>query len=131
MSVSTAPPSALTQQAADEIAAAFRAGRPAREIRDGLVSHGGVDPHSASEWVRAVGNAYADAFGKIAQRRMLYGLLWAGGGTAVTVFTYLNASAGGTYLVAWGAVIFGIVDILRGLFGLAKVSGVRNAVRAL
>ena len=127
--ISTAPN--LTQQAADEIAAAFKSGQRAAQIREGLVSHGSVDPESARTWVQMVGNAYADAYAKVAQRRLLYGVLWAVGGTLVTFFTYVNASAGGTYLVAWGAIIFGIVDMIRGLVGLAKVAGIRNSVRAL
>lgn len=50
-------------------------------------------------------------------RHMLYGALWAIGGTVVTVATYEAASAGGTYVVAWGAILFGIIDFFRGLFG--------------
>jgi hypothetical protein len=56
-------------------------------------------------------------------RHMLYGILWAGGGTAVTVATYQAASAGGSYVVAWGAIAFGIYDFFRGLFGWMKYSG--------
>jgi len=51
------------------------------------------------------------------QRRMLYGILWAAGGTAVTIATYEAASEGGFFIVAWGAIIFGIIDFFRGLFG--------------
>lgn len=54
------------------------------------------------------------------KRHMLYGILWAGGGTAVTIATYEAASAGGFFIVAWGAIIFGIVDFFRGLFGWLK-----------
>lgn len=50
-------------------------------------------------------------------RHMLYGALWAIGGTVVTVWTYTAAASGGTYVVAWGAIAFGIFDFFRGLFG--------------
>ena len=63
---------------------------------------------------RKLANQYA--------RHMIYGILWAGGGTAVTVMTYSAASGGGTYVVAWGAIIYGIIDFFRGLFGWMKYS---------
>lgn len=54
------------------------------------------------------------------KRHMLHGILWAVGGTAVTVATYEAASEGGFYIVAFGAIIFGIIDFFRGLFGWLK-----------
>ena len=49
------------------------------------------------------------------KRHMLYGILWAAGGLAVTIATYEAASEGGWFIVAWGAIIFGIYDFVRGL----------------
>lgn len=54
------------------------------------------------------------------KRHMLYGILWAAGGTAVTIGTYEAASEGGWYIVAWGAIIFGVIEFFRGLFGWLK-----------
>jgi hypothetical protein len=51
------------------------------------------------------------------QRNMTYGALWCIGGTVVTGLTYAAASGGGTYVVAWGAIIFGGIQFLSGLFG--------------
>jgi hypothetical protein len=51
----------------------------------------------------------------IAKRNMTVGGLWCGGGIAVTAFTYASASGGGTYVVAWGAIIFGGYQFLKGL----------------
>jgi len=48
------------------------------------------------------------------RKNMLVGALWCGGGLAVTAITYSAASGGGTYLVTWGAVIFGAIQFLRG-----------------
>ena len=48
---------------------------------------------------------------------MLFGALWAVGGTIVTVFSYGSASGGGKYVVFWGAILFGVVDFLIGLNG--------------
>lgn len=49
------------------------------------------------------------------KRDMLVGGLWCGGGLAVTLVTYMAASGGGTYLVAWGAIIFGGWQFVKGL----------------
>ena len=48
---------------------------------------------------------------------MLYGGLWCGGGILVTVVTYCAASGGGTYVVAWGAIVFGAIRFFQGLAG--------------
>jgi hypothetical protein len=53
-------------------------------------------------------------------RHMLFGFLWAAGGTIVTAATYQAASGGGTYVIAWGAILFGIIDFFWGLFGWLK-----------
>jgi hypothetical protein len=53
-------------------------------------------------------------------RHMLYGLLWTIGGTLVTAITYGSAVSGsgsGHYLIAWGAILFGIIDFFRGFCG--------------
>ncbi len=51
-------------------------------------------------------------------RHMIFGLLWAVGGTVITVATYSAASnGGGRYVIAWGAIVFGIIDFFRGLIG--------------
>jgi hypothetical protein len=47
---------------------------------------------------------------------MLYGALWCIGGLVVTVISYSAANAGGRYVLAWGAIIFGAFQFLRGLF---------------
>jgi hypothetical protein len=58
------------------------------------------------------------------KRKMVSGFLWAAGGTIVTVATYSAASdGGGTYVIAWGAILFGIIDFFRGLFGWMKYKG--------
>lgn len=52
-----------------------------------------------------------------ANENMIYGALWCIGGLLVTIITYSAASeSGGTYVVAWGAVIFGAIQFFKGLF---------------
>ena len=60
------------------------------------------------------------ALAKAYARHMLYGILWAAGGITVTVAALTLSANGGTYIVAWGAIIFGIVDFFRGLSGWMK-----------
>jgi len=51
-----------------------------------------------------------------AQRQMIIGALWCIGGIAVTAATYSAASGpgGGSYVVAWGAILFGGLQFVRG-----------------
>ena len=55
-----------------------------------------------------------------ADNRIIYGALWFVGGILVTVCSYLSAARspyGGTYIVAWGAIVYGIWRISQGLSG--------------
>lgn len=54
----------------------------------------------------------------IGQKNMLHGALWCIGGIVVTATTYSSAVAhgGGTYFVAWGAILFGAIQFLQGAF---------------
>jgi hypothetical protein len=57
------------------------------------------------------------------QKNMLVGALWCIGGIVVTAVTYSNAStSGGTYFVAWGPVLFGGIQFLKGLFQVATAA---------
>ena len=53
----------------------------------------------------------------IGQRNMAVGALWCIGGLVVTAATYSSAaSSGGSYIVAWGPVLFGGWQFLKGFF---------------
>ena len=56
-----------------------------------------------------------------AQKNMLWGGLWCAGGILVTVATYSAASSGGTYLLAWGAILFGGVQFVKGLVDISRL----------
>ena len=47
-----------------------------------------------------------------------FGALWFVGGTVVTIATYSAASGGGRYVVAWGAILFGFIQMVSGLVQL-------------
>jgi len=67
-----------------------------------------------SEYLRAMAEE-AEAR-RVANRSILVGLAWLVLGIVVTVATYSSASQqGGTYLVAWGPVVYGLIQIVRGL----------------
>ena len=53
-------------------------------------------------------------------KNMGIGAAWALGGAAVTLATYSAASAGGTYLLAYGAIVIGGVQFVYGLYQYAK-----------
>ena len=57
------------------------------------------------------------------KKHMIYGALWFAGGTVVTVFTFATAKPGGSYWVAWGAMLFGLIDFFRGWIGWRKHRG--------
>lgn len=67
-----------------------------------------------------VDNILLEEAKKVATKKVAIGAAWAIGGGALTAITYNAASDGGTYLIFWGAIIFGIWDILRGLYWLAN-----------
>jgi len=54
----------------------------------------------------------------VGRKNMWVGGLWCVGGAVVTVGTYSFAASGGggTYFVAWGAVLFGGYQFLKGLY---------------
>ena len=47
---------------------------------------------------------------------MLYGALWFIGGVAVTAVTYAAATGGGTYVVTYGAILYGVIQFCVGLY---------------
>ena len=54
------------------------------------------------------------------RRNVRIGSLWLGGGTFVTIFSYLLAQGGGRYMLAWGAIVYGGFRLFKGLGQVAK-----------
>lgn len=114
----------ISEAVAEELAG----GKSKAAVTQELVKQGWpVD--SATEFVTSIEEAIAgyrespDGRNQIAAgyaKHMLYGALWIIGGAVMTAWTYSAASNGGTYVVTWGAIIFGIFDFLRGLIGWIK-----------
>jgi len=57
-----------------------------------------------------------------ASRQILYGFLWAAGGGIATYIGYNSAGMGDTYLVFYGAIGWGVIDMFRGIAGWLKYS---------
>jgi hypothetical protein len=85
------------------------------EIEDKLVERGlGREP--ARIVVGKLSEIRSQARAKAGSRNMAIGAAWCIGGVVVTAVTYSAASeGGGTYIVTWGAIIFGAVQFFRGL----------------
>jgi|GEM_PF-1513676 len=135
--VESSPADAETQAAAkqlgDFIARSLARGASEKQITKELVKHG-MGEDDAREAIAHAREAIAhvrvaiDEFKKTPQgraamrakflRHIVFGLLWCVGGTIVTVATYSSAwHGGGTYVVAWGAILFGGLELLYGLGG--------------
>lgn len=53
----------------------------------------------------------------LGRKNMITGALWCIGGIVVTIATYGAASSGGgTYIVAWGAILYGAVQLVTGIY---------------
>jgi hypothetical protein len=81
----------------------------------------GLDADAAATVVEKVDQARTSTLNRAGKRNMLFGASWCIGGIAVTAITYEAASqSGGTYLIAWGAILFGGIQFLHGLFQSAS-----------
>ena len=109
-----AQPATDNRQAIDAIyaqtAAHIQKGVSYEDIAAALVQQG-LDPESAALVIRQV----ADARREAGLRNAKVGAAWCIGGGLVTAITFASASGGGTYVVAWGAILFGAVQGFRGL----------------
>lgn len=88
----------------------MKSGSSPQQVQARLVEEG-LDQDSAA----IVVSNLVDVRSKAGRKNMLQGALWCLGGIVVTAATYSAASAGGTYMVAWGAIIFGAIQFFRGV----------------
>jgi hypothetical protein len=81
----------------------------------------GLSNETATIVANNANELYSKAVKSQANKDMLYGALWCIGGTIVTAITYSAASeGGGSYVVAWGAIIFGLVQFIKGAINSNK-----------
>lgn len=89
--------------------------RSATETVNALVDQG-LNTEQASTVVANIMQHIKTAKKSSGGKNMLFGALWCIGGTIVTAATYSAvAETGGTYVVAWGAILFGGIQFLYGM----------------
>lgn len=89
------------------------------EVKTALLEKG-LDENSATAVIDNLEREIEVARKNRANKDMLYGALWCVGGIVVTVVTMSAASGGGRYVVAWGAILFGGVQFVKGLINYSK-----------
>ncbi|MGH2377312.1 MAG: J domain-containing protein [Candidatus Limnocylindria bacterium] len=94
--------------------------RAAYDETQGVVSATALDVGIAPEVQR-----------EIARGQAIRGGLWLAGGGVVTAATYAATPPGGTYFLAWGPVLFGGFQFLRGISAYLGADGTTSRVRDL
>ncbi len=89
-------------------------GTPVAQI-ESILREKGIAPDVASSMVSDMLKTRAAMLREEGGRNMLQGALWCIGGILVTAMTYNMASEGDTYIVTWGAIVFGAIQFFRGL----------------
>jgi hypothetical protein len=94
----------------------MRNGASAQQVGATLIEKG-IDEKTAAAVVADLTRLRSEAVREAGRKNMVFGALWCGGGIAVTAATYgaASSSGGGSYVVAWGAIIFGAIQFGRGL----------------
>lgn len=117
------PPEPTPEQVAAAVygfaAELMRDGVPAIEIEQRLLGRG-LRPEDAATVVQNLHEARERGVRGAGRRNMLFGALWCVGGVVVTAATFNAAQAGGGYVVAWGAILFGAIQFVMGLTQAAR-----------
>jgi len=92
----------------------MRSGASGPEIQSMLVEKG-LNQEAAATVIENLTSMRSEAVRSAGRKNMLYGALWCIGGIVITAVTYTSARPGGTYLVTWGAIVFGAIQFFRGL----------------
>jgi hypothetical protein len=62
--------------------------------------------------------------------RMIRGGVWCIGGILITGLTYATAAPGGTYIIAWGAIIFGAMRFFQARSAIGKPTNTEDGLYA-
>lgn len=97
-------------------------GKSREEVKMALESKG-LNSEHAGVVAENIFKIRSHSYRKSGRKNMIFGALWCIGGFVVTAMTYsmaANSPTGGTYVVAWGAMVFGAVQFFIGVFEMAK-----------
>lgn len=78
-------------------------------------------PEKTGEEIEEVQQQGPEALESEARRNMLYGVLWCIGGLAFSYISYYLTEAGGRYVVATGAIVWGAIQAIKGLAAYLQV----------
>ena len=93
----------------------MRAGAGAPGVARVLADRG-LDRGPAASVVSRLERADREARREIGRKNMVQGAVWCFIGVAVTTMTFrMAAGGGGKVVVAWGAIVFGFIQFVRGL----------------
>ncbi len=101
----------------DYAAQRMMAGISHAQIEKDLIEKG-LDQEAAHTVVSNLNDMKSKAVRGAATKNMLIGGLICAVGTVITVWSYTaaaNNAQGGSYVVAWGAIIFGAIQFFRGV----------------
>ena len=93
----------------------IKKGLSAKQVENKLVEDG-LSQEVASTVVKKLFALRSKVIKDAAKRNMMIGAFWCIGGLIVTIGSYSAVSGGGRYVVAWGAMLFGGIQFLGGLF---------------
>jgi hypothetical protein len=87
-----------------------------------ILTKQGLKPETAATVVGDLEQIKSRAHRETGQRMMLAGAFWCVAGVVVTALTYSVAASagGGSFLVAWGAIVYGGIQIVRGFVEFVK-----------
>ncbi len=78
-------------------------------VRSRWFKLGEIDPNTVDPHCKPERNSRG-------QRSMIFGGLVCVVGILITAGTYASAEGGGTYFIAWGAIVFGAIQFFRGFY---------------
>jgi hypothetical protein len=105
-----------------------RNGTSNEEIKQGLIEKG-LDEQTSSLIINSL-ESKAKEILDAHDTDMLRGALTCAAGLIITIWTYNSALNGGTYIVAWGAIIFGAIRFFRGVTNTAKYKTIIANIQA-
>jgi hypothetical protein len=103
-------------------------GKTDKEILAGIIDQG-LDEEDAAEVINTL-EAKAKSISDAHDTNMLVGGLICTLGIGVTLWTYSASLTGGTYVVAWGAILFGAIRFFRGMADKGKYKAILAKIQA-
>jgi hypothetical protein len=90
-------------------------GKSSEEAIQLLIEHG-KDSYCAEMIINDILSRENKEKKSLGKNKRLYGGFWLIGGILVSVISYSSLEGGGTFIIAWGAIFYGLFRFLRGLY---------------